>query len=135
MILELITPEKEVLKEEVDEIIAQTTLGQIAILPNHIPLLTQILPGELIVKKNGKEQFLAVTGGFLEITKEKVTLLADYAIRSEHIEEVAAQKAKDRAEKALAEKGSEQNTALAQSELRRAIAELKVVQRRKHKTL
>ena len=130
---ELITPEKSVLSDTVDEITAETVMGQITILPHHVPLLTQIVPGEMIIKKGGKEEYLAVTGGFLEITKEKVIVLADYAIKSEHIEQVKAEEAKQRAEKALAEKGTERDFALAQSELRRALTELKVVQKRRHR--
>lgn len=130
--LEIITPEKIVYKDEVDEVIAPTIKGQISILPNHIGLLTQIEPGELIVKKDGRENFLAITGGFLEVAKNKISILADYAVRSEDIEVAKAEQAQKRAEKIMEEKVSEKDFAIAQSELRRSILELKVAQRRRH---
>lgn len=132
--LEIITPEKIVYTEDVDEVIAPTVKGQISILPNHVGLLTQIEPGELIVKKGGKDNFIAITGGFLEVKKNNISILADYAVRSEDIEVVKAEQAQKRAQKVMAEKASEKDFAIAQSELRRSLIELKVAQRRKHHT-
>ncbi|MFH1833098.1 MAG: ATP synthase F1 subunit epsilon [Candidatus Levyibacteriota bacterium] len=130
--LEIITPEKIVYKEDVDEVIAPTVKGQISILPNHVGLLTQIEQGELIIKKNEKEHFIAITGGFLEVKKNNISILADYAIRSEDIEVIKAEQAQKRAQKVMQEKVSEKDFAIAQSELRRSLLELKVAQRRKH---
>lgn len=129
--LEIITPQKIVFKDDVDEVIAPTTSGEITILPNHISILTQIADGELGIKKGSSQHFLAITGGFLEVNKNKVTVLADYAVRSEDIEIAKAQEAQKRAEKAMSEKISEKDFALAQSQFRRAILELKVAHRRK----
>lgn len=129
--LEIITPEKIVFKDDVDEVIAPTSNGQISILPNHIGLLTQIVPGELITKKGQNEYFLAITGGFLEVSRNKVTILADYAIRSEDIEIAKVQEAQKKATKLMEEKISENDFALAQSQIRRSILELKVAQRRR----
>ena len=130
--LEIITPEKIVYKEDVDELIAPTVKGQISILTNHIGLLTQIEPGELIIKKGGREYFIAITGGFLEVKNNNISILADYAVRSEDIEVAKAEQAQKRAEKIMAEKVSEKDFAIAQSELRRSLLELKVAGRRKH---
>ncbi|MCL5439043.1 MAG: ATP synthase F1 subunit epsilon [Patescibacteria group bacterium] len=132
--LEIITPEKIVYKDEVNEIIVETVDGQIGILPNHVGLLTQIVPGELIIKKGSSTQFLAITGGFLEVIKNKATILADYAVRSEEIEVVKAIEAQKRAEQSVKEakeKAIERDFAIAESELRRAILELKVAQKRR----
>lgn len=134
MIFEIITPEKIVFQEEVDEITAPTATGEITILPNHVGLLTKIVPGELTIKKGTQTRFFAVTGGFLEVEKDKITILADYAVRSEEIEVAAAIEAQKRAERLMKEakeKASEKDFALAEGELRRAILELKVAHRRR----
>lgn len=129
--LEIVTPEKVVYKEEVDEVTAPTTNGQISILPNHVGLLTKIEPGELVVKKGNAHQSLAITGGFLEIAQNKITVLADYAVRSESIEVARAQAAQKRAEKLLQEKLGEKDFAQAEADLRKALLELRVAKRRR----
>jgi F-type H+-transporting ATPase subunit epsilon len=101
MLLTVITPTKKVFSEEIDELNVHTTNGQISILPNHMPLVTSLLPGEMIMKIKGKEQHYAVTGGFLEIGKAGITVLADYAISSEEIKIDKAEEAKKRAEEIL----------------------------------
>lgn len=134
MQLELITPEKVVLSQEIDELILNTTKGQIAILPHHANLLTKIAPGEMIVKSHGKESYLAVTGGFLEISDGKISILADFAVKSEDIIVDQAVKAQERAKEMLRKKEegiSERDYALATSELQKAIAQLHVANKRK----
>lgn len=136
--LEIITPEKIVFKDEVTEAIVPTTNGQISILPNHVGLLTQVTPGELIVKKGNTSEFLAITGGFLEISQNKITILADYAVRSAEIEVEKAIEAQKRAEKLIKEgkeKISEEDFAIAQSELSRAILELHVAGKRRSRNI
>ncbi|RJQ38915.1 ATP synthase F1 subunit epsilon [Candidatus Microgenomates bacterium] len=129
--LEIIMPSKVVFKDEVDEIIVPTVNGEITILPNHVGLLTQITEGEITTKKSGKEHFLAITGGYLEVNKNKVTILADYAIRSEDIEIAKVQEAQKRAQHLMQEKVSEKDFAEIQSELRKSILQLKVANKRK----
>ena len=107
--LEIITPEKVVYKNDIDEVVVPTENGQIAILPNHVGLLTQIIPGEIIVKKGGSQQALAVTGGFLEIKSNSVSILADYAVRAEDIEVLQAQEAQKRARKLIEKKKNKNN--------------------------
>jgi F-type H+-transporting ATPase subunit epsilon len=131
LLLEIITPTKVVLSEEVDEITLPTVNGEISILPNHIDLLTKIKPGEMIVHRNEKLEILAITGGFLEINSNKVSILADHAIHADDIEIAKAEQAKERAEKAMKEKGTAQDFAIAEAELKKSILELKVA--RKHK--
>lgn len=137
MHLEIISPEKVVLQEEVDEIIAPTVNGQIGILPNHVNLLTQIEPGEMIVKIKGKEHYIAITGGFLQIANNKISILADYAIRSEEINAQKALEAQKRAEdgkKKAQENANDRDFALAESEFIKSMLQLKVATRRKHRS-
>ncbi len=134
MHLAVITPNKTVLNEEIDELIVNTPSGQIGILPHHMPLVTAVNPGEMILKIKGREQNYAITGGFLEVGKEGVTILADYAIHSEEIEVEKALAAKKRAEEILKktkEGLSERDFAVAQADLRRAVSELHVANRRR----
>lgn len=129
--LEIITPEKVVFKDDVDELIVPTTTGEVGIMPNHVPLLSQISLGELIIREGQKEHALAISGGFLDVANNQVTILADYAIRSEEIEIAKAQEAQKRAQKAMEEKVSERDFAQAEAQLRRSLLELKVAQRRR----
>lgn len=129
--LQIITPEKVIYKDVVDMVTLPAVEGEIGILPNHIPLFTKIKPGEIKVKTEKGEDYLAVTGGFVNVQKGKVTILADYAIRSEDIESERAEEAKRKAEEAMKNKESITNMAIAESELRKALLELKVAQRKK----
>lgn len=133
LLLEIITPEKVVYKDEVDEVVAPAINGEIAILPNHINLLTQINPGELIIKRGSSQQYLAITGGFLEVADNKVSVLADYAIKAQDIEVARAQEAKKRAEKLMEEKTSDNDLRIAQGEMIKAILELKVATKHKRR--
>lgn len=133
LILEIITPIKILLKEEVDEITLTTVNGEISILPNHIDLVTKITPGEMIIKKNNKTDLFAITGGFLEVAKNHVSILADYAIHAQDIEISKVEEAKQRAEKAMKDKTSEKEYQEIQTEIRRTALELKVA--RKHKAV
>jgi F-type H+-transporting ATPase subunit epsilon len=131
LLLEIITPEKVIYKDEADEVIAPTVDGEIAILPNHVNLLTQVSPGELIVKKGNNLQHLAITGGFLEVTNNKVSVLAEYAIKAQDIEVARAMEAKKRAEKIMSEKSTDNELKVAQGEMLKAILELKVATKHK----
>lgn len=134
MLLEIITPEKTVLKEEIEELTAPTEDGYITVLPHHVNLLTQLAPGELIATVKGKKQHLAVMNGFLKVQKNDILILADYAIHSDEIDTQKALEAQKRAEETLKKKEeniSESDLALAQGEMRKAILELKVARRRR----
>jgi len=134
MQLKILTPEKVAYDGEADELIVPTVLGEIAILPHHVDLLTQLSEGEMTIKTKNKTLHIAATGGFLQINKDTVTLLADYAVQSEEINAQKALEAQKRAEEILKKKSedvSETDLALAQSEMRRALMELKVVRRRR----
>ena len=129
--LTIVTPEKELLTKAVDEVVAPTINGEITILPHHAELLAQLMPGELQLKKGAKVEYFVVVGGFMEVAHNTVTILADYAVHGKDISEAQAQMAKDRAEKAMKEKKSDVDFALAEAEFRRAILELKVAKRQK----
>lgn len=126
LLLEIITPEKIVFKDEIDEVICPTVNGEIAILPNHIGLITQVIPGELVIKKNSKYQSIAITEGFLEVSNNHITILANYAINAENINVAKAEEAKKRAEHLMEEKTTDHDFRVAEGELRRAMLELKV---------
>lgn len=130
--LDIITPERIVYSDDVDMVIVPGAQGELGILPHHTPLFTQVKPGEIKIKKGKEEFFLAVTGGFLDVAPgSKVSILADYAVRSEEVEVARAEEAKRRAEEAMREKKSKQEAIYAEAELRRALLELKVARHRK----
>ena len=131
LLLEIITPEKVVLKDEVDEVIVPTITGELAILPNHAQILTKINPGELVIRKNNKDQSFAILGGFLEVVNNHISILADYAIRAEDIEIAKVQEAQERAKQKMKQKETEQDFRVAEAELRKSLLQLKVA--RKHK--
>ena len=99
--LEIVTPEARVYSDTIDTVVLPTVEGEIGILPGHIPLLTQVADGELRVTKGGQTHWLAVSGGFAEIDNDKVSVLAEYAITEEKIDENAVEAAMRRAEQQL----------------------------------
>lgn len=131
--LQVITPEKIIFEGDVDEIMVPTPNGQIGILPHHITLLSQVSDGELVIKKGNNNHHIAVTGGFLEVGNNSATILADYAIESDDISVAKAQEAKERAEKLLSQKLSEEDFAEIQAQLRRSLLEIKVGEIRKRR--
>lgn len=136
MKLEIVTPEKIIYSGDIDQITVETVDGRIAILPHHVNLFTKIKPGELHMKVADKEQFLAVTGGFLEVSNNKVTVLADYAVHAEDVDIEKAIAAQKRAEELLKKKEgqlSDVEYAELQSALGRAILELDIANRRRRK--
>src|SRR4030095_4362843 len=109
--LEIVTPESKAYSDDVELVVLPAAEGEIGVYPMHVPLLTQILPGELIVTKGGQTHHLAVGEGFVEVTQDRVNVLVDMAIEEKAIDESAAEAAVKRAEAALAsahELGSEE---------------------------
>lgn len=129
--LDVVTAERVVFSDEVDVIIAPGIEGQLGVLPHHTPLMTMLKPGELLVRKDGEEFSLVITGGFLEVRPNRVIVLADAAERVEEIDMARAEEAKRRAQEQLRERPPEVDTARAQAALLRALARLEVVQRRR----
>jgi F-type H+-transporting ATPase subunit epsilon len=99
--LEIVTPEARVYSNTVDSVVVPTLTGEIGILPGHIPLLTQVVSGELRLMKDGKENILVVGKGFAQIESDKVSILAEHAITEEKIDEQAVEQALKRAQTEL----------------------------------
>ncbi|MHC1765179.1 MAG: ATP synthase F1 subunit epsilon [Verrucomicrobiia bacterium] len=128
--LEIVTPEAKTFSEEVDMITLPAVDGEMGIYPNHVPLMTQVVAGEVIVRRGAEEQFLAIGDGFVEITGEHVAILTDMAIRAENIDEGKAEEARKRAEARLSEKLDDEQVAAASAALAQSLAQLKVKRRR-----
>lgn len=126
MRLEIITAERVVLSEEVDQINAPTKDGHIGVLPRHMPLLTILAPGELNIIKDGVVTPFAITGGFMEVLPTRVTILADAADRADEIDIERAEQARQRAEKLLTSQQNERDQRITEQELQRALTQLKV---------
>jgi F-type H+-transporting ATPase subunit epsilon len=128
--LEVVTPDRLVASETVDIVMANGALGEFGILPSHIPFLTPLQPGELRYRKGGQLEYLAVTGGFAEVSNNKVTILAEAAEKAREIDLDRAKRAKERAEKRLAQaKAEDIDFARAEMALKRALLRLRVVEK------
>ena len=100
----IVTPERTVFEDQIDQVTLPTQEGEITVLPEHIPLIAVLAPGELTVKQDGKEIAMAVSGGIIEVRKNELTILADTAERAEEIDIKRAEEARERAEKLKDEK-------------------------------
>jgi F-type H+-transporting ATPase subunit epsilon len=127
--LDIVTAERVVYSAEVEEVVAPGVEGQLGILPHHAPLMTILQAGELIIKKGGQEEILAISGGFLEVRPDHVIVLADQAERAEEIDAARAEEARKRAEERLKQKPSGINEQRAEAALRRAMVRLSVVEK------
>jgi F-type H+-transporting ATPase subunit epsilon len=129
--LEIVTAERLVLSDDVDQVNAPTKEGRVGILPRHMPLLTVLTEGELSIIKGGVRTEFAVFGGFMEVLPDRVTILADACDRSDEIDLERAEEAKRRAEERLASRKSNQDMALAEADLRRALMQIKMAKVRR----
>src|ERR1035441_2436181 len=129
--VELVTAEGRVLSEEADFVLAPGVEGDLGVLPNHIPLLTPLRTGEVMVRNGEAEHILFVAGGFLEVLPDKVTILADAAECAQDIDEARAEESRKRAQELLAQDigNYEASLALERAELRLRVAD---VRRRRH---
>jgi len=127
--LEIVTPEARTYSDDVEMVTLPGVEGEMGVYPQHVPLMTQLVPGEIIVRKDGQDIFLAVGEGFVEVTAERVAILTDMAIRSENIDEVKAEEARKRAEARLAEKLNDEETAVITASLAQSVAQLNVKRR------
>lgn len=130
--LEVVTPSGAVVNEDVDIVSAQGYGGDFGVLANHAPFLSTIKIGSLIYKQGGAEQFLMVSGGFCEVSNNKITFLVESAETGRDIDVDRALRAKERAEKRLAEAKTQQekiNVARAEAALQRALARIKVAEK------
>ncbi len=127
--LKIVTPEKLIFDEEVSQVNAPTEDGQIGILPNHSNLMSKLQPGELIIKKSGKAESMAVGNGFLQITDNVLTIMTDLAVTEAGIDEKAIEEARKRAEQALEQKLTDEEYADNFAILQKSLAQLKVKRR------
>lgn len=127
--IDIVSAEEEIFSGEAAMVFAPAVMGELGIAPQHTPLMTRLKAGEVRVQTaEGEEQFYYVSGGLLEIQPHVVTVLADTALRAKDIDEAAAIEAKERAEKALADKAAEIDLARAQAELAEAMAQLRAIE-------
>jgi len=133
--VDIVTAERVVYSDEgVDEVVAPGIEGELTVLSQHAPLLTMIKPGVLRIVKGSDDVDMAITGGFLEVRDDRVTILADAAERAEDIDSVRAEEARRRAERALEERESKVELVEAAAELQRALIRLKAVERRRRRS-
>ncbi len=132
--LDIVTAEHIVYSEDVDAVIAPGVEGQLGILPHHAPLMTILQAGELVARRGGEEDTLAISGGFLEVRPDRVIVLADSAERAEEIDMERAEAAKQRAEQRLTERGAPGvDAARIEASLQRAMARLTVAEKIKRR--
>ena len=134
MNLEIVTPEARVYEDTVDSVVLPTTSGEINLLPGHIPLVTEIQAGEIIVSKSGESgQSLAISKGFAQCVGDKISVLAENAIHIDEINESAVEEAQKRAEEALAtmEKMSDEEIAMLETQVAYARAQILLKQKLK----
>ena len=129
--LEIVTPDAKAYSEDVEMVTLPAAEGEMGIYPQHVPLMTQIVPGEIVARKGGEDFFLAVGEGFVEITGDRVAILADMAIRAENVDEAKAEEARRRAESRLAQHIDDEETAIVHAALANSIAQLAVKRRRR----
>ena len=130
MKLEIVTPEGTAYSEDVEMVTLPGVAGQMGIYPRHVPLITQMVPGEMIVRKNGRELFLATGEGLIEVTATRVAILTDLAIPADRIDEAKAEEARQRAQARLREKLSGEQLAAVNASLARSLVQLRVKRRR-----
>ena len=132
--VEIVTVERKVLEESgIDEVIAPGIDGQFAILPQHAAFMTMLAPGELILKKGSEETSYVVTGGFFEVLKDKVIVLADAAEHADEIDLARAEAARDRAKLAVERRESTEDLAMASAALQRAMIRLRISDNRRRR--
>jgi F-type H+-transporting ATPase subunit epsilon len=132
--VEIVTAERLVYSEEgIDRLIVPGVEGELGVLTLHAPLLTMIQPGVMRIVKGADEVEMAITGGFIEVRDNRVTILADAAERAEEIDESRAEKARGRAQRLLEERKAEVDLASAEASLRRALVRLKAAERRRRR--
>lgn len=132
--LKVVTPEKQIFDEEVDQVNVSSQEGELGILPHHVNLMAKLLPGELRIKKGGKTESLATGDGFLQMANNTLTIMTDLAVEAADINEREVEEAKKRAEKALEEKLSDEEYASTLAIIEKATAQLRVKRRHHPRT-
>ena len=130
--LEIVTPEAQTYSEDVEMVTLPGVEGEMGIYPMHVPLMTQVVSGEITALKDGRETHLAIGEGFVEITGDRVAILTDMAIRAEDVDEGKADEARRRAEERLSQRLSGEELAATSAALAHSLAQLKVRRRQRH---
>ena len=133
--LKIVTPEEEVMNEQVDQVNVSTSQGEIGILPNHANLMAKLIPGELKIKRSGKISYFAIGHGFLQVENNGLTIMTDLAENAEEIDEKAVEQAKKRAEEALEQKLGNEEYAETLAALEKSLAQLRVKRRNHSRSL
>ena len=128
--LEIATPEAIAYSDEVEMVTIPGVDGQMGVLPQHTRLMTYLVPGEMIVRKDGQDRFLAVGEGLVEVTNHRISIATNMAIEAEKIDAAAVEEARQRAAARLREKLSSEEVASVNASLARAVAQLHVKRRR-----
>ena len=131
--LEIVTAERMIFSDDVSAVVAWGVQGQLAILPHHAPLMTMLQPGDLMIRKDKEEEYVVITGGFLEVRPDKVIILADACERIDEIDIARAEEAKKRAQETMKAAPLTAEAASAEASLRRSLARLKVAEKRRRK--
>jgi F-type H+-transporting ATPase subunit epsilon len=129
--LEIVTPQAVAFSEEVHMVTIPAVEGQMGVYPHHVRVVTRIVPGEVIVTRDGQDRFLAVGEGLVEIAGDHVAIVTDMAIRADQIDEALAEEARQRAAARLGEKISDEEVATVNASLARSLAQLQVKRRRR----
>ncbi len=129
--LEIVTPEAKVFTGDVEMVTLPGVEGELGVYPNHVPLMTQLVAGEVIARKDGQDHFLAVGEGFVEVTGDHVSIITDMAIEAANIDEAKVEEARRRAEARLAEQLTDEDAALVNATLVRTAAQLRVKRRQR----
>ena len=129
--LQIVTPDGEAYSEDVNMVTLPGVEGQLGVYPQHVPLMTQMTPGEIVVRKDGHDYYLAVGEGLIEVMGDHVAVLTDLAIASEKIDEAKVEEARQRAEARLKEKLSDEEVASVNASLVRSTVQLRVKRRQR----
>ena len=129
--LEIVTPEETAYSADVEMVTLPALVGQIGVYPQHTPLMTQMVPGEIIVRRDGHDVFIASGEGLIEVTVDRVAILTDLAVAADRIDEAKAEEARRRAEARLLEKLSDEEVASVNASLARSLAQLHVKRRQR----
>ena len=133
--LDIVSAERQISSEQVEVLVAPGVDGEMAILPSHAPLLTVLQPGEIRTVKNGEDTFIVVSGGFMEVMSEKVTILADTAERLDEIDIERAEAALKNAQERIAAAPADMDLQRALASIRRSQARIKVARKRRNRAL
>jgi F-type H+-transporting ATPase subunit epsilon len=129
--LEIVTPQGVAFSEDVMMVTLPCIDGQLGIYPQHMPLITELVPGEIIAHRTGSDQSLAVGSGLVDIAADRVGIVTDMAVAAEHIDEAKVEDARRRAEARLREHISDEEVASVNASLARSLAQLHVKRRRR----